>query len=505
MAIYTMQIKTVSRSSGHCATAKIAYNCRDKITDLRTGEIHKYDSKKMSADLIHSEITYKNLTLDRKERSEIWNNAELAENRKDSRTAREYVVALPKELSHEQNILLVREFAAELTTKFNNVADWAIHDGKDGNGNVHAHILTTTRTFDYETKQLGERTSIEWNNTKCQANNVPVTQEQIKTIRKDWEQIQNKHLSMTGLDLSVSCERKEDRDSVRKHLGKEAVALERRGIETELGSYNRTIDNVLELSSQIYTDGAELAKQRAELEKLGRLQQEIDKQKQLEEQLSQQRELARHQELIRADLLRKEQEKRAENEKKAALKAQEDQEIERLKVPAENNISVSGGIPYKLFDIAREHGEFFTKQVKGDYEYWTSRDGAVEVHASHVNVRKSSNASIELALDVAVSKFGNTLKVNGSDEFINDVITQLATNSKYAEISLDDPEHQEQLESKRLDIEIENAVDLDLDSIPDLDISNAPDLDLDTPKPQKKQRIEKDFDFGHSRGGGMSL
>ena len=310
---------------------------------------------------------------------------------------------------------------------------------------------------------------------------------------------------MAGLDLAVSCERKEDRETVKKHLGKEAVALERQGVETELGNHNRTIDNVLELSSQVYTDGAELAKQRAELENLERLQQEIDKQKQLEEQLSRQRELARHQELIRADLLRKEQEKRAENEKKAALKAQEDQEIERLKVPAENNLSVSGGIPYKLFDIAREHGEFFTKQAKGDYEYWTSRDGAVEVHASHVNVHKSSATSIELALDVAVSKFGCQLSLNGSDEFIEDVITQLATNPKYAEISLDNREHQEQLESKRLDIEIENAVDLELASITDIDISNAPDLDIDTPKPQKKQRIEKDFDFGHSRGGGMSL
>ena len=179
MAIYTMQIKTVSRSSGHSATAKIAYNCRNKITDLRTGEIHKYNSKKMSEDLVYSEITHKDLTLDKKERSEIWNNAELAENRKDSRTAREYVIALPKELSKEQNIELVREFAKELTSKYNNVADWAIHNEKDGNGNIHAHILTTTREFNPETKQLGERTAIEWNNTKCQKNNVPVTQEQI--------------------------------------------------------------------------------------------------------------------------------------------------------------------------------------------------------------------------------------------------------------------------------------------------------------------------------------
>jgi hypothetical protein len=70
----------------------------------------------------------------------------------------------------------------------------------------------------------------------------------------------------------------------------------------------------------------------------------------------------------------------------------------------------------------------------------------------------------------------------------------------YANISLDKPEHQEMLESKRLDIEIERAVDLDLDNIPDLDISNALDLNLDEPKQQKKQEIEHKMD----RGWGMS-
>jgi hypothetical protein len=375
MAIYTMQIKTVSRSSGHSATAKIAYNCRDKITDLRTGEIHKYNSAKMSKDLVYSEITHKDLTLDKKERSEIWNNAELTENRKDSRTAREYVVALPKELNVEQNIELVREFAKELTIKYNNVADWAIHNEKDGNGNIHAHILTTTREFNPETKQLGERTAIEWNNTKCQKNNVPVTQEQIKEIRKDWETVQNKHLEMAGLDLAVSCERKEDRETVKKHLGKEAVALERQGIETELGNHNRTIDNVVQLERQIYSDGNNLARERVELERLELQKQDIERQQLIDEhkkqQLAQQRELARQQELMRLELLRQEQAKQAEEMKQAELKTKEQEEIARLKVPADNFITAQHR--YKLFDIAREHKEFFTKQTVGDYEYWTSR------------------------------------------------------------------------------------------------------------------------------------
>ncbi len=493
-----MQIKTVSRSSGHSATAKIAYNCRDKITDLRTGEIHKYNSKKMSEDLVHSEITYKDLTLDKKERSEIWNNAELAENRKDSRTAREYVVALPKELSIEQNIELVREFAKELTSKYNNVADWAIHNEKDGNGNIHAHILTTTREFNPESKQLGERTSIEWNNTKCQKNNVPVTQEQIKDIRKDWETIQNKHLAMAGLDLAVSCERKEDRETVKKHLGKEAIALERQGIETELGNHNRTIDNVVQLERQIYSDGNNLARERAELERLELQKQDIERQQRIDEQLKQQLELARQQELMRIELLRQEQEKQAEEKKQAELKAKEQEDIARLKDPSDNFITSQ--TRYKLFDIAREHKEFFTKQTVGDYEYWTSRHGDIDVHKTHININKQSDESIKLALDVAVSQFGEKLNINGNNDFIKSTIDIIANDERYAKISLSNPEHQEMLDSKRLDIEIEKAVDLDLDTIPDLDLTNVPDLVLDEPKQHKKQEIEYEID----RGWGMS-
>ena len=493
-----MQIKTVSRSSGHSATDKIAYNCRDKITDLRTGEIHKYNSKKMSEDLVYSEITYKDLTLDKKERSEIWNNAELAENRKDSRTAREYVVALPKELTIEQNIELVREFAKELTSKYNNVADWAIHNEKDGNGNIHAHILTTTREFNPESKQLGERTSIEWNNTKCQKNNVPVTQEQIKDIRKDWETIQNKHLAMAGLDLAVSCERKEDRETVKKHLGKEAVALERQGIETELGNHNRTIDNVVQLERQIYSDGNNLARERAELERLELQKQDIERQQRIDEQLKQQLKLARQQELMRLERLQQEQAKLVEEKKQAELKTKEQEEITRLKVPADNFITAQH--KYKLFDIAREHKEFFTKQTTGDYEYCTSRNGDIDVHKTHININKQSDENIKLALDVAVSQFGNKLNINGNDEFIKATIDIIANDPRYAKISLDKPEHQEMLDSKRLDIEIEKAVDLDLDNIPDLDISNAPDLDLDEPKQQTKQEFEHKMD----RGWGMS-
>lgn len=362
--------------------------------------------------------------------------------------------------------------------------------------NIHAHILTTTREFNPDTLALGERTAIEWNNTKCQKNNVPVTQEQIKEIRKDWETIQNKHLAMAGLDLTVSCERKEDRETVKKHLGKDAAALERKGVETELGNHNRIIDNVVQLERQIYSDGNNLAKERAELERLQLQKQDIERQQRVDEQLKQQLELARQQELMRLKLLRQEQAKQAEEKKQAELKAKEKlaKQIERLKVPSENYITAENR--YKLFDIARIHKEFFTKQIKGDYEYWTSRNGDIDVHKTHININKQSDENIKLALDVAISQFGNKLNINGSDEFIKATIDIIARDQCYAKISLDNPDRQEMLDSRRLDIEIEQAVDLDLDSIPDLDISNAPDLDIDKPRTHKEQELEHEIDNG---------
>jgi hypothetical protein len=202
--------------------------------------------------------------------------------------------------------------------------------------------------------------------------------------------------------------------------------------------------------------------------------------------------------LFLRDLAKKRVTNQAEDKKQAELKAKEQEEIARLKVPADNFITAQHR--YKLFDIAREHKEFFTKQTIGDYEYWTSRTGDIDVHRTHVNINKQSDESIKLALDVAVSQFGDKLNINGNDDFIKATIEIIANDERYSNISLDKPEHQEMLDSKRLDIEIEKAVDLDLDNIPDLDISNAPDLNLNEPKQQKKHELEHKMD----RGFGMS-
>lgn len=399
MAIYTIQIKAVSRSAGHSATAKIAYNCREKITDQRTGEIHKYNSRKMSADLLHSEITFKELTLDKNNREKIWNNAELADNRSNSRTAREYVVALPKELSTAQNIELVREFARHLTEKYNNVADWAIHDEKDGNENVHAHILTTTRQFDVDALELGEKTDLELENGRLKKEGKKISQDQIKDIRKAWETIQNRHLAMAGLDLTVSCERKEDRETVKKHLGKDAVALERKDIETELGNHNRTIEEYENMNIEVKKKKKELNKNKLDLQLL-----EISKNQQRERELH--------------------------------LVSIEDEEAE-IKQKQKNRIYIVQVQFNHLFDVARHHKVFFARKFENGCCYET-KDQSITVYRDCVNVNILTQRNIEIALDAAIVQFGENLKISGDENFKKIVAEVIEKNERYKNVKFED-------------------------------------------------------------------
>jgi hypothetical protein len=69
------------------------------------------------------------------------------ENRKDARTAREWVIALPDELDADQRKDLAKDFARSLVDRYGVIADLAIHEpSKGGNDkNHHAHIMLTTR------------------------------------------------------------------------------------------------------------------------------------------------------------------------------------------------------------------------------------------------------------------------------------------------------------------------------------------------------------------------
>ena len=78
-----------------------------------------------------------------KDREVLWNAVEGAEKTKDSRLAREFVVALPIELKKDEWIALLTDFIQANFVADGMCADMCIHD-TDGH-NPHAHIMLTVR------------------------------------------------------------------------------------------------------------------------------------------------------------------------------------------------------------------------------------------------------------------------------------------------------------------------------------------------------------------------
>jgi len=155
MAIYHLEAKMVSRGAGRSAVAASAYLSCSRMLNEYDGVQHDYTRKQGLAwqtvflpDMAPAEW---------QDREKLWNAVEEAEKTKDSRLAREFVAALPIELSRQQQIELLQNFICEQFVAEGMCADVAIHD-TDGH-NPHAHILLTVRplnengTWQYKTEK----------------------------------------------------------------------------------------------------------------------------------------------------------------------------------------------------------------------------------------------------------------------------------------------------------------------------------------------------------------
>ena len=155
MAIYHMQAKVVSRGSGRSAVAASAYMSCSRMYNDYDGIQHDYTRKH---GLIYQEVMLPPMAPPEwKNREQLWNAVEAAEKTKDSRLAREFVVALPIELDKDSNLSLLQNFIQKNFVDMGMCADFAIHD-TDGH-NPHAHILLTVRplnengTWQYKTEK----------------------------------------------------------------------------------------------------------------------------------------------------------------------------------------------------------------------------------------------------------------------------------------------------------------------------------------------------------------
>jgi hypothetical protein len=189
MAIFHLKSQILSRSGGRGLIAAASYRSGEKIFDERSQQY--YDFRKRTG-ILHTEIMAPLSAPDWVyDRHALWNTVDAVEKRKDAQLARELVVALPKELSHQDYIDLVRRYVVENFVKEGMIADFAIHapSTKKGGLNYHAHIMLTQRRISAEGFGNKER---QWNRIFF-----------LYQWRKNWAEVTNRLLELEGFDCRI--------------------------------------------------------------------------------------------------------------------------------------------------------------------------------------------------------------------------------------------------------------------------------------------------------------
>lgn len=224
-------MKIVSRNGGRSAVAAAAYRAGEKLLDRRVVMEHDFTKKGgvVSAEIYMPSGVSCELALDRED---LWNAAEIAEVRKDARVAREFEVALPHELGEEERSDLVARFAQMLADRYGVAVDAAIHapDARADQRNHHAHVLMSTRKIG--PWGFGEKSDIERENKWLVAHGKETTHAQLRSIRRDWEDVVNLSLQRAGHDVRVDHRSHKARGIdllPSRHVGVHATGVARQG------------------------------------------------------------------------------------------------------------------------------------------------------------------------------------------------------------------------------------------------------------------------------------
>ncbi|MFT8425974.1 MAG: MobQ family relaxase [Liquorilactobacillus sp.] len=142
MAIFHMSFSNISAGKGRSAIASAAYRSGEKLFDNKEGQHYFYARSVMPYSFI---LTPKNAPAWASDREKLWNEVERKDRRANSRYAKEFNVALPVELSEDEQKELLTKYVQENFVDQGMVADVAIH--RDHQDNPHAHVMLTNRPF----------------------------------------------------------------------------------------------------------------------------------------------------------------------------------------------------------------------------------------------------------------------------------------------------------------------------------------------------------------------
>ena len=230
------------------------------MTNEWDGMTHDYTRK---GGIVHAEIMLPaHAPPEFADRSILWNSVEQIEKARDSQLAREIEAALPRELSGEQQLALVRAYVKDNFVDKGMCADFAIHD--KGTGNPHVHIMLTLRPLKengqwgakcrkaYDLDENGQRIPDGKGGWKNHREDTTDWNDKgnVEIWRAAWAAYTNRALESAGRPERID-HRSYKRQGIDKipsvHLGPAARQMEKRGIRTDKGEVNRQIaaDNKL--------------------------------------------------------------------------------------------------------------------------------------------------------------------------------------------------------------------------------------------------------------------
>jgi len=250
LAVPHFSVSIVARGSGRSAVMSAAYRHCARMDYEREGRIVDYRAKQ---GLVYEEFVLpadapqwvRSMIADRSvagASEAFWNRVEAFEKRSDAQLAKDVTMALPVELSREQNIALVRDFVERHITVNGMVADWVYHDNPD---NPHIHLMMTLRPLTpdgFGPKKVAV-TGEDGQPLRNHAGRIVYalwagSTDDFNAFREGWFSCQNRHLALAGLDIRVdgrSFEKQGIELVPTIHLGVGTKAIERKTTESAEG------------------------------------------------------------------------------------------------------------------------------------------------------------------------------------------------------------------------------------------------------------------------------
>lgn len=196
MAIYHFSGQVLSRSKGQSVTAAAAYRSGESLYSER---YHKTNNYQRLIEPTTYLLTPPSAPTWANDREKLWNEVEKIEQQKNAQLAREFNVALPVELSEEEQNTLAKTFCQDQFVSKGMVADLSIH--RDDRNNPHFHVLLTMRGFT-EDGRWGSKAK------KINGKRVNTTdwgdRETFREWRKQWATYANHSLAQNHVDERIS-------------------------------------------------------------------------------------------------------------------------------------------------------------------------------------------------------------------------------------------------------------------------------------------------------------